>query len=486
MLALSASGAEFSFNALQARAKSLAARSYTPTPTRAPGWLQAYNYSQYSDIRFDAAHAWWKAEKLPFQLQFYHPGWLFKQPVQMHEVSEAQEKFIDFSPALFNYGGNKPIGPVPGNLGFAGFRIHYALNQPGYLDELASFLGASYFRALGAGMHYGLSARGLAIDTGEPGDEEFPRFEEFWVERPAADAKAITVFALLNSVSATGAYRFVITPGPETVMDVKAVLYLRRRPAVVGLAPLTSMFQHGENTGWSRDDYRPEVHDSDGLLMQTGSGEWIWRDLTNPVHTRTSAFTDQSPRGFGLLQRDRDFAHYDDVVANYHLRPSAWVEPVGDWGPWTVRLLEIPTPDETNDNIVACWAPAKLPAVGEPLAYEYRLHWYREAPGRPPAGYVASTRQGAVLDHPERRRFVVDFAGPDIDQHGPNLEAVVTVGAGAKLDNGIYVKKIGPSGVWRTAFVLVPDGSGRPVELRCFLRKDQIILTETWSHLWNP
>ncbi len=485
-LVAQAAPAPFDFDLLQARAKSLAARAYAPTPTRAPGWLQAYNYSQYSDIRFDPGHAWWKTEKLPFQLQFYHPGWLFKQPVQMHEVAGGNEQLIPFSTRFFTYTDGLAAGRLPPDLGFAGFRIHYALNQPQYLDELTSFLGASYFRALGAGMHYGLSARGLGVNTGEPGDEEFPRFEEFWVERPAADAKAVTVFALLNSPSVAGAYRFVITPGVETVMQVKAVLYLRRQPAVVGLAPLTSMFQHGENTGWSRNDYRPEVHDSDGLLIQTGAGEWIWRALTNPTRTSTASFQDQSPRGFGLLQRDREFAHYDDIVANYHVRPSAWVEPIGDWGPGAVRLLEIPTPDETNDNIVACWVPAKLPAVGEPLAYEYRLHWFMDAPGRPPAGHVVSTRQGAVLDHPEQRRFVVDFAGPSLDGFGANLEAVVTVGAGARLDAGVFVQKIGPSGVWRTAFVLVPDGSGRAVELRCFLRKDQTILTETWSHLWNP
>ncbi len=478
--------AAFNFDLLQVRARSLAAQPYADTPTRAPAWLQAYTYSQYSDIRYEPGHAWWRAEKLPFQLQFYHPGWLFKQPVQLHEVTGARQSPIDFSSALFSYGSNKPAGPVPANLGFAGFRIHYALNQPEYLDELASFLGASYFRALGKGMHYGLSARGLAINIGEPGDEEFPRFEEFWVERPAAEAKAITVFALLNSPSAAGAFRFIITPGVETLMEVKTVLYFRGKPAVVGLAPLTSMFQHGENTGWSRDDFRPEVHDSDGLLVNNGAGEWIWRALNNPARTRTSTFLDQSPRGFGLIQRDRDFAHYDDVYANYHHRPSAWVEPIGEWGAGAIRLLEIPTPDETNDNIVAYWVPASLPAPGEPLAYEYRLHWFTATQGRPPAGHVASTRQGAVLHHPERRRFVVDFAGPNLDQYGANLEAVVTVGTGAKLDAGVFVQRIAPSAVWRAAFVLVPDGSGRPVEMRCFLRKDGNILTETWSYLWNP
>ncbi len=486
LLTVQAERAAFDFDLLQARAQALAARPYAVTPTRAPGWLQAYNYSQYSDIHFEAGHAWWKAEQLPFQLQFYHPGWLFKQPVQMHEVTGRQQRAIEFSAALFDYGRNQPAGQVPPDLGFAGFRIHYALNQPGYLDELVSFLGASYFRALGRGMHYGLSARGLAINTGEPGEEEFPRFEEFWVERPAADAKAITVFALLNSPSVAGAYQFVITPGAETVMAVKAALYFRHKPAVVGLAPLTSMFQHGENTGWSRNDFRPEVHDSDGLLMETGTGEWIWRSLTNPARTRTSTFTDQSPRGFGLLQRDREFAHYDDVVGHYHQRPSAWVEPVGDWGPGTVRLLEIPTPDETNDNIVACWVPANLPAAGEPLVFAYRLHWFTDSASRPPAGLVSSTREGAVLHHPERRRFVVDFAGANLDQFGANLEAVVTISPGARLEGGVSVQRIAPSAVWRATFELLPDGSGRPVELRCFLRKDQNVLTETWSNLWSP
>ena len=183
-------------------------------------------------------------------------------------------------------------------------------------------------------------------------------------------------------------------------MDVKAALYFRGNPKVVGVAPLTSMFLHGENTGWSRDDYRPEVHDSDGLLVNTGAGEWLWRPLTNPNGARVSSFQDRSPRGFGLLQRDREFAHYDDVEANYHLRPSAWVEPVGDWGPGAVRLLEFHTVDETNDNVVACWVPAALPAPGQALAYAYRLHWMSALAGKPPAGYAVSTRQGAVLDHP--------------------------------------------------------------------------------------
>ncbi|MES1168434.1 MAG: glucan biosynthesis protein, partial [Oleiharenicola lentus] len=335
-----------------------------------------------------------------------------------------------FARELFDYGTLK-TGPIPADLGFAGLRIHYPLVLP--TDELAVFLGASYFRSVGRGLHYGLSARGLAINTGESSPEEFPRFEEFWVERPAAGAATITLYALLNGPSATGAYRFTIRPGDDTVMDIKVALYFRSHPVVVGLAPLTSMFQHGENTGWSRDDFRPEVHDSDGLLLHTGADEWVWRPLANPPATRVSTFSDKSPRGFGLMQRDRDYAHYDDLEANYHQRPSAWVEPVGDWGAGAVRLLEIRAPDETSDNIVACWVPAALPAIGQPLAFEYRLHWVGQPKGLPPSGFVTSTRQGTVLDHPERRRFVVDFGGVPFEGPARDMRGMVTVGAGAKL-----------------------------------------------------
>jgi periplasmic glucans biosynthesis protein len=477
---------DFDFAALQNKARELATRPYAAPVSRVPDWLAGYSYLQHQAIRFDPGHAWWRADRLPFQLQFFHPGWLFKEPVQIHEVSGGREKLIPFDPALFIYGGKPLPGPVPPDMGFAGLRLHYALNHPGVMDELAVFLGASYFRSLAQGLHYGLSARGLAINSGGPETEEFPRFSEYWIERPAVGAASIKVMALLDSPSVAGAFQFVITPGKETVMQVKTVLYFRQLPAVVGLAPLTSMFLHGEVNGWSRDDFRPEVHDSDGLLMHTGAGEWIWRPLNNPARTRASAFADQAPKGFGLLQRDREFAHYDDVEANYHLRPSAWVEPIGDWGQGSVRLVELHSPDETNDNIVAFWVPARLPAAGEPLAYEYRLHWLGSDEGRPPAGYVVATRQGAVLDHPERRRIVVDFARLPEAPSRSDIEAVVSVGEGARLIGVGAVNWIAPAGIWRAVFELAADGTGRPVELRCFLRRDKQTLTETWSHLWTP
>lgn len=481
----------FDFEVLQFRAKQLAARPHASHQVSIPDSLTKLTYDQYRDIRFDTTRAWWLAEELPFQLQFFHPGFIYNKTVQLHEVAGGRERLIPFSPQLFTYGKNTDIGEVPGDIGFTGFRIHYALNTPEYLDELAVFQGASYFRALGQKMHYGLSARGLAINTAEPGGEEFPVFEEFWIERPDDNSSGIVVYALLDSVSVAGAYRFVITPGPSTVMRVKAALYFRSDSVAktVGLAPLTSMFWFGENSASREGDLRPEVHDSDGIQIQTGRGEWIWRPLTNPRAVRVAAFSDENPKGFGLVQRDRNFFSYEDLEAAYHLRPSTWVEPIGDWGRGSVRLVEIPTPDETHDNIVAFWSPEKLPEPGTPLVFEYNLHWFIEGQGgrRPPAGFTVSTREGSSKTHqPELRRFWVDFDGLSLRTVGAtNIEAVVTVGEGATLEHQ-YVQKNPYNGTWRVAFAIKPDGSGRPVELRCFLKNEPHILTETWSHLWTP
>jgi glucans biosynthesis protein len=230
------------------------------------------------------------------------------------------------------------------------------------------------------------------------------------------------------------------------------------------------------------------VHDSDGLLVQNGRGEWLWRPLTNPRGVRVVAFQDENPKGFGLLQRDREFEHYGDLEAYYHMRPSLWVEPVGNWGAGSVRLVEIPTSNEFGDNIVAFWVPAQLPAVGEPIDFEYKLHWMSDAGPRPPIGRVISTRVAGVPGRPELRRFVIEFTGSYLSAQpaDPLIESIVAVTGGAKLEQEAVVVKNRFNGAWRVAFEIRPDGSGAPVELRCFLRKGQHVLTETWSYLWNP
>jgi glucans biosynthesis protein len=474
----------FDLDVLRYRAKLLAAKPYVPRVSRVPEKLMRLTYDQHREIRFNPAQSWGRGENLPFQLQFFHPGFIFDKTVQVSELRGGNETPIPFSPQLFDY-GKTDVGSVPEIMGFSGFRMLYPLNRPG--DELGAFQGASYFRLLCQEAFYGLSARGLAINTGEPGGEEFPVFEEFWVERPAADAREFVIFALLDSPSVAGAYRFAIRPGADTVAQVKAVLFARKPIKTLGIAPLTSMFWHGETTGANHGDFRPEVHDSDGLLINHSGGEWLWRPLSNPAAVRTAAFGDRSPKGFGLLQRDRKFSSYEDLEANYHRRPSAWVESIGAWGSGAVRLVEIPTPDETNDNIVAFWVPDVLPAVGEPIEFEYRLHWFLDQI-RPPAGFAVATRRGHSKTHePELERFVVDFDGSYLGKKGPDpsIEPVVSVGAGAKLVHAT-VQKNPFNGTWRLAFALRSDGSKRPVELRAFLRKPPHVLTETWTYLWEP
>ncbi|WP_438483492.1 glucan biosynthesis protein [Oleiharenicola lentus] len=480
---------KFDFEILRFRAKSLSEKPYVVKPVTVPSWLQKYTYDQHREIRFDPRHATWLGLNLPFHLQYFHPGGGFTNTVQINELVGKDATHVDFSTKLFSYGTGK-TGRVPTDIGFAGFRVHSQLNSKEYYDELVAFLGASYFRALGVGQHYGISARGLAVNSGEPGGEEFPAFQEFWVERPDANAKSLTIYALLDSQSMAGAYQFTIIPGPSTVMHVKAVVFCRKNPKVIGLAPLTSMYAHGENTNWSRNDYRPEVHDSDGLLVENGAGEWIWRPLDNPKSVRLSSFVDKNPRGFGLMQRDRDFGHYEDLEAFYHKRPSVWVEPVGEWGQGVVRLVEIPTTDEFSDNIVAFWVPEKLPEPGEPIEFEYRLHWMIDPEKRPPAGFVASTRTATIdgKENKEVRRIVIEFEGPALKSLPENaaVQAVVNIGKGAKQQGSTVVHKNSITGAWRVIFEVKPELLGRDVELRCFLRKDQHVLSETWSYLWNP
>ncbi|WP_425437577.1 glucan biosynthesis protein [Melittangium boletus] len=472
----------FGPDTVRERARKLALEPYQkPVASLPPAYAQL-TYDQYRDIRFRPEKARWRDAELPFQAQFFAPGFFYTSPIPMHEVDAGRAEPIRFSPELFSYGPlvkGLPDSPIAG---FAGFRLSHPLNRAEYFDELVVFLGASYFRALGRGNVYGLSARGLAIDTALPEGEEFPHFREFWMEKPAPGADRVVVHALMDSPSVTGAYRFVIIPGERTVMEVEAQLHARKAVKRLGVAPLTSMYLFGENDRGTLDDFRPEVHDSDGLVLWMKNGEHLWRPLQNPAHLSVSSFQVEGLRGFGLMQRDQDFRDYEDLEARYDKRPSVWVEPVGDWGRGAVQLVEIPTHQEIDDNIVAYWVPEKPFTAGAELRLAWKLTWGSGSPEKPREALTTATRiaQGST---PGARRFVLDFSrGEGAELQAP-VEAVVTTSSGRVLLP--TAQRNEATGGWRATFELVPEGN-TPAELRCFLRSGSQTLTETWSYPWTP
>ena len=477
----------FNFADVHRRAEMLASQPFQATSNNLPDLLKNLDYDQYRDIRFRAEKGLWRAEDLPFEIQFAPLGFLFFEPVVIHVVDEGESKPVEYASDLFDYGKNPAPDNLPKDLGFAGFKILYPLHTDSHYDEAAVFLGASYFRAVGQKQNYGLSARGLAVDTGLPKPEEFPRFREFWLEKPGKDATELTVYALMDSRSLTGAYRFAIKPGVTTQIEVKASLFIRSSVQKLGVAPLTSMFYHGAINERFFDDFRPQVHDSDGLLMFTGNGEWIWRPLNNPTRLRISAYQDNNPRGFGLLQRDRNFDNYQDLEAHYHSRPSLWVEPQGDWGKGSVQLIEIPSTAERYDNIAAFWTPEKPVEAGQQLEYSYRLSFFLDAPNLSPGGRTLASRVGAGgagdLDS-ARRRFVIDFGGENLVKVADDapVEGVVS-GSTGQIQNVVVHKNPYTNG-WRLSFELLPQGND-PSELRGFLKLGNDVLTETWSYQWT-
>ncbi|MDQ6684625.1 MAG: glucan biosynthesis protein G [Pseudomonadota bacterium] len=467
------------------RARMLAAQPYQSPSVKMPPELAELDYDAYRNIRYRPEKALWRNDKLPFELMFFVQGRAVPEPVRVNVVEPHGVQPLAFDPGLFDFGRNKIDAKKLGGVGFNGFRVHYAVNKPGYKDEVLVFQGASYFRAVGKGQSYGLSARGLAVDTAAAEGEEFPRFVEFWIERPKATASSLVIHALLDSRRVTGAYRFIVTPGAETTMQVTTRLYARAPIAKIGIASLTSMYAFGENQP-GRDDFRPEVHDSDGLSIQSAEGEWIWRPLVNPRRLLVTSFALKDPRGFGLMQRDRNVASYEDPEAVYERRPSVWVEPTGRWGPGRIELVQIPAPDETNDNIVAYWVPQAALAVGKPLEIAYRLRW--QLAGTTPAnlGWVVQTRRGrGFVKRPDGDiNFVIDFDGPALRAlpADAELEPVIWTDSNAQVhERNLFKNAV--TGAWRMTVRFKRADAARPVELRAYMRLAKTTLTETWSYV---
>jgi periplasmic glucans biosynthesis protein len=493
---VAAGSATFRYHEVVAMAQKLSEESYRP-PSSIPDFLLGITYDAWRDIRFDPEQALWKKENLPFTVQFFHPGFYYERAVKIHVIEAGRVTDVVFTPDLFTYGRNDFRDRVPADLGFAGFRLHYPIKTKDYQDEVLVFLGASYLRAVGRDHHYGMSARALAVDTATNSGEEFPFFREFWIVKPTRKDTEATVLALLDSPSVTGAFRYVIQPGEMTVLRVFSTVFLRKKVSKLGIGPMTSMFFYGENVSRRPvDDFRPEIHDSDGLMIAFGSGEWLWRPLLNPKALQICSFEAPSPVGFGLVQRDQNFDHYQDLESRYDARPSVWITPAGSWGDGHVELIGIPTDSELNDNISAYWVPREMPDPGKPATYSYTMRWYSPSALPPPGGWVVGTRVGRGKQEGSKK-FVIDFVGRGLEALPSDtpLAAVITLDERTRLlEQQLYKNRV--TGGWRLVFqIQIPEPASldlvlpnrpRPLELRAFLRNGDDVLTETWSYAFEP
>src|SRR5579863_8934478 len=480
----------FDFARLKGMARTLSEAPYHPPPDRLPAAIAQLDWDHWQSIRFRDAHSLWIADGLRFRVQFAHLGFRISKPVRMYLVQDGSAHELAFDPAMFDY-GRAGISPaqLPPTMGFAGFRVYFHTD---WVRDCAAFQGASYFRAVDGQLQYGMSERGLAIDCGMPTPEEFPDFIAYYLERPQKDSSRLTVYGLLDSPSVAGAYGFIIEAGDTQVMDIDSALYPRKLIERLGVGPGTSMFFCGKNDRHASADWRPEIHDSDGLQICNGAGEWIWRPLTDPNTVRVNTFVDSDPRGFGLMQRERNFEQYQDDGVFYDRRPSVWTEPKSGWGKGAVTLVEIPTRDETMDNIVAFWTPADKPQKGQELLFGYRLYWCRDNPFGPRLATVRATRTGIGGIVGQKRthfswRFVVDFGGGDLPLLGETAHVVPVVSASHGRIEIVSARPLVPLGQWRAMFDLaLTDDGVEPVNLRLFLSVDGQALSETWLYQYVP
>lgn len=483
---------QFSFDILTERMRAAATKDYVAPSQDLPGPIAKLTYDQHRAIRFRPERALWAGTGANFQLQAFHLGWLFKEPVRLFEVVDATATPIVFTGADFEYRAPLKSSDFDGLVmpGVAGFRLHYPLNRPDVFDELTAFLGASYFRALGKGNVYGLSARGLAVNTAASSPEEFPRFFEFYIRRPKPGEETITIWAALDSPSVTGAYAFRIAPGVNTVFDATARLFFRADIERLGVAPMTSMFLYAANNRSDFDDYRPQVHDSDGLKVIEADGDELWRTLNNPSALANSILVEQSPAAFGLYQRDRDFQDYQDAEAHYEARPSLKIEPLNDWGHGSVQLVEIPSNLEANDNIVAFWTPDGAIKAKQSLEASYRMTWGE--PEREPAmiARVSTARtgvggvSGVATSNKSLRKFIVDFRGGRLENVPADnkVDAVVSMSSGKIVSQAVF--RVEEDGVWRLMFDFQPADE-HPIEMKAFLKMGDQQVSEVWLYQWR-
>jgi glucans biosynthesis protein len=477
--------APFSFEALKARAEAASRQPYRPPEIRASDVLQKLDYDAIGKVRFRPEMTLWSDRQFGPGIRFFHLHRWSKNPVRISLVEKGAAREILYSPDYFEKPAGNPAEGLPRDIGFGGFRV---LSDDAKGDWLA-YQGASYFRSAGPLDQYGLSARGIAIDTATMRPEEFPRFSEFWLELD--QDRGLTIFALLDGPSLTGAFRIMTSRKDDAVVqEIQSALFMRKPVERLGVAPLTSMFWYGENTPRGLRDWRPEIHDSDGLALLTGTGERIWRPLNNPPRVMANAFADENPRGFGLLQRDRNFSNYQDDGVFYDRRPSLWVEPLGFWGKGSVQLVEIPTDDEVHDNVVAFWVPAGPTKVGQRFDFAYRLHWLAREPFPAPVARICATRLGLGgvpgAPHPANTfKIVLDLEGEKFAglSRESGVSAVVSASRGTVSATAVY--PVVGTDLWRLMFDIAASGE-EPIDLRTYVRLGNEPLSETWLYQLFP
>ncbi len=481
----------FAFEQLVTRAQAMAKAAYQAPALPNPSIVSQIDYDAHGKLNYRRDCSPYADGSGAYPLTFFHLGRYFTKPVRMHVVEHGSSKEIIYQTKYFEMPADSVARKLSTNIGFAGFRLHEHVRREDWkTQDWAAFLGASYFRAIGDDGQYGLSARGIAVNTACGVAEEFPDFREFYIEESKSADDPVTICALLDGPSITGAVRIKLKRGNGVVMDIEKFLYLRKDIERLGIAPITSMFWYSEQNKSFRFDWRPEVHDSDGLELWTGSGERIWRQLNNPEVTRASTFSDTNPRGFGLMQRDRNVSHYHDGV-RYHRRPSLWVEPLGDWGKGTVQLIEIPTDDEIHDNIVAQWVPDRPAKAGNSYQFRYRLYWQAQHPyPLQKLAHASATRigRGGNPGAPrpnDRTKFSVEFEGDILGTlaYGEFPEVIATTSRGEIVDT--HIEPIMDTRIWRAEFDLKVDGND-PVELRMFLKRKDEPMSETWMFQHLP
>ncbi len=470
----------FSREALIEEARNLAASPYQERQKVPQEW-QDLTYDEYRLIQFDTKKALWRDTDSPIHIDFFHPGLYFPHPVEVNIVEDATAKKLGFDYDLFKKHENAPELPLDETLGYSGFRLRTEMVKKNDFEEFFVMQGSNYFRAIATGQNYGLSARGLAINTAAPQGEEFPDFTRFWIERPAADDTSIIIHAMMDSPSVAGLYSFTVKAGDPTIMDVAAQIFTRAELDNIGLGPLTSMFLFDETNRSRFNDFRPAVHDSDGLLIQNGAGETLWRALANPKTLQISSFVDDAPKGFGLMQRPQEFSDYADLEALYHKRPGLWVEPGENWGKGAVTLVEIPADREIYDNIVAYWRPRTPIPAGTSHSFQYRLSWGGEPLSGKPVARVLNTRMGTRFTggYITTIDFEKNIAFPkDLD-----MVTIHVSSSRGEISEGILQRNPDTGGV-RLAFTFDP-ADANSTELRAQLLIDGKTITEVWLYRWT-